>query len=91
MSCQWPSSTYEIRHPRVHLLCLYHLASTRENLTFIFNNYSFSGCSVTLSSQIMNQSTEKPAEIEQICRETLKDIYLADIFVDKKRFKNLFI
>ena len=57
-------------------------SSTRENVTFILNNCSFSGCSVTLFGQAMKQSAEKSTEVQQICDETLKDIDVGDIFDD---------
>ena len=50
-------------------------SSTRENVPFILNNCSFSGCSVILSGQAMNQSAEKSTEVQQIC-EGVSNLYL---------------
>ena len=74
-------------YPRVNLLRLSQLtspvpSSTRENVTVILKNCYFSGCSVTLSGQAMNQSAEKSTEVQQICDETLKDLNVGDIFDD---------
>ena len=53
-----------------------------DNVTFLLNNRTFSGCTVTLSGQAMSGSTQEPIEEKRICTETLKDINVDNIFDD---------
>ena len=57
-------------------------AQKPDNVTFVLNNCSFSGCSVTLSGQATSGSTQESIEEKQICTETLEDINVDDIFDD---------
>ena len=51
-----------------------------DNVTFVLNNCTFSGCSVALSGQATSGSTQESIEEKRICTETLKDINVDDIF-----------
>ena len=58
------------------------LSTQHENVIFVLNNCSFSGCSVSLSGQATNPSSEQSIEQKRICEETLEGIHLDDIFED---------
>ena len=51
-----------------------------DNVTFVLNNCTFSGCSVVLSGQATSGSTQESIEEKRICTEMLKDINVDDIF-----------
>ena len=55
-------------------------ATKDESVTFLLNNCTFSGCSITFSGQGVSQmqSTEKSIEDKDIVAETLKDINIED-------------
>ena len=55
-------------------------ATKDESVTFLLNNCTFSGCSITFSGQGVSQmqSTEKSVKDKDIVAETLKDINIED-------------
>ena len=53
-----------------------------DSVTFLLSNCTFTGCSVTLSGQAMNQAPQKTIDEQKIFKETLTDINIDGVFDD---------